>query len=329
VDLTIEEGEAEDLKACAYLIGRRACAHQVRQGADLCAVWRRLQQAHALQVCVLKDRERPAGERVVAFGMSVFVSDDFMRAARAPSAPFVNDLLFAGVERGDPVALGPNEVRKANSRNGLNLLVLHHAWAEATLSAEEMRRVRHGILTAFFDDHEGYRIKEILVGGSDEVAREWARCAGSVWRTDYAAYYQACLVPVPPPGERPFLMGLTRDEALRSEGSTLARLFVHAPPRFGFRPAEQDVLRRALLRGETDEEIAVYLTISHEAVRKRWHSIYNRVSDHARDLLPAAPAGRENPAGTAARRGTEKRRALLQYLRHHPEELRLWDFAEG
>lgn len=86
MDLTRDDDNAEHLSACAGLMGRRACAHQVREGADLVAVWRRLQQAQALQLCVLKDRERPAGKRVVAFGMSVFVSDAFVRAARAESA---------------------------------------------------------------------------------------------------------------------------------------------------------------------------------------------------------------------------------------------------
>jgi DNA-binding CsgD family transcriptional regulator len=318
--LTSDDGKAEDLEACAGLIGRRACAHPVREGAELCTLWRRLQQAQALQTCVLKDRGRPSsGKRVVAFGMSVFVSDDFVRAARAPQAPFVNDLLFAGVERGEPVALGPKQVRTANSRHGLNLLVLHHAWAEAMLSADEMRHVREGIITAFFDDHRGYQIKEILAGGWGDPAREWALAGGFRLRTEYAA--------ATPHGEQPFLVGMTRDEALRSEGSTLARLFLHAPPRFGFSQAERDVLRRALFRDETDEEIAAHLIISHEAVRKRWQAIYHRVSDHAPDLLPAAPNGPESPAGTATRRGTEKRRALLQYLRHHLEELRPWEVA--
>ena len=80
-----------------------------------------------------------------------------------------------------------------------------------------------------------------------------------------------------------------------------------------FRAREQQLLQRALL-GETDTEIADVLGLAPDTVKARWRTIYERVSEHAPELLP-------QEAGDL-KRGAEKRRRLLHYLRHHPEELR-------
>ena len=79
---------------------------------------------------------------------------------------------------------------------------------------------------------------------------------------------------------------------------------------------EQQLLQRALL-GETDSEIAALLRLAPDTVKTRWRTIFERVAGCAPDLLPSADAGQAAP-----RRGVEKRRLLLRYLRDHPEELR-------
>jgi hypothetical protein len=53
-------------------------------------------------------------------------------------------------------------------------------------------------------------------------------------------------------------------------------------------------------------------------VKKRWHTIYERVVRADHDLLPA-PIQNGPPTHL---RGAERRRRLLNYLRQHPEELR-------
>ena len=72
---------------------------------------------------------------------------------------------------------------------------------------------------------------------------------------------------------------------------------------------------RALLN-ESDSEIASAMTISLDAVKKTWRRAYDRVAVAAPSLLGKATAAASN------RRGTEKRRHLLEYLRDHLEELR-------
>jgi DNA-binding CsgD family transcriptional regulator len=88
-------------------------------------------------------------------------------------------------------------------------------------------------------------------------------------------------------------------------------------PRLGFTASEKDTLFCAVL-GQNDTEIASELHVSVETIRKRWRSIFQRVSAQTEaEILPPAP----DDLGEA-KRGPEKRRALLQYLGAHLAELR-------
>jgi hypothetical protein len=94
-------------------------------------------------------------------------------------------------------------------------------------------------------------------------------------------------------------------------------IFDYHTPRLGFSPREQELLNHAMLDA-TDECLVDVLTTSLPTVKKMWVSIYHRVEDH----LPALMPGSVRPELSTSRRGQEKRRRLLGYLRRHPEELR-------
>src|SRR5207302_4704306 len=116
--------------------------------------------------------------------------------------------------------------------------------------------------------------------------------------------------------EHPYLVGLTRQESDRSDGSLLSMLFRHSPRRFSFRPGQQEMLRSAI-SGATDEDLAVSLRVSVSAIKKRWGEVYGRVQEGDPELLPTV-----SPRSAAGGlRGRESRRHLLNYLRDHPEEL--------
>jgi hypothetical protein len=76
------------------------------------------------------------------------------------------------------------------------------------------------------------------------------------------------------------------------------------------------LLLTALLGG-TDEDLADELGISLSAVKKVWHSVYERVSALDPELVPPAPIEEGVPE-----RGKMKKQCLLAYLRDHLEELR-------
>ncbi|MBV9851849.1 MAG: hypothetical protein JO250_19450 [Armatimonadetes bacterium] len=167
---------------------------------------------------------------------------------------------------------------------------------------------------AFLNRLRGYNIKEIVAEATGEWALRRIRAAGFHLRCDYAAHYRDKL---PCPETRPFLVGVTREDAIEGEGSLVSHVFVHTPPRLGLRAQEKEMLRRAL-NGDTDEVIADALSAALPTVKSWWQRVYQRVEA----VAPAALPGREDE-GTAGARGKEKRRLLLNYLRDHPEELRL------
>jgi hypothetical protein len=74
----------------------------------------------------------------------------------------------------------------------------------------------------------------------------------------------------------------------------------------------------------------VLLNCSKATIRKRWLAIYDKVPEHPRalELLPSFVTVRSPSIGDpksdhdAFKRGTEKKRLLLRYMRQHIEELR-------
>ncbi len=279
--------------------------------ARLPDLWRQWLGEGCLQTSILEDGERPPGQRLVAFGANAFVTDDFMgelRAGRLPPAPAAH--VAARHETGDSPLLGPEDVRRANSGVGLNALVLHIGWDEAALTPDETRWVKAKLLEAFHYAIGGYQIKEVMQEVYTEEEMRRGLAAGALLRSDYARFFDHKLMSLPPPPLRPFLIGNSRAEV--QDGSTIAPLFFFTPPRFFFRPWEQEMLQQAL-RGLSDAELVAALHVSPSTVQKRWQAVYERAA--APELFPRASTETQT-------RGAEKRRHLLSYLRHHPEELR-------
>ena len=306
--------EAADLEPCLAL-----AAEDYAEDPEGCRrapqVWQRMLAAGMLNGMVLEDLAGAPGERLAAFGMSVFVSPEFMAEARRGRTPGPAALIARHLVAGGSPVLAPDAVRRANSGPGLNLIVLHYA--EAPTTPERLRSVRDKQVETFFYVHGGYRYAEMLVEHRSEHLRRFAIESGFRVRSEYGAYYRDH---ARPPGECPALLGITREETLPHPGFHVARLFVYTPPRFYFKPREQDLLWHALL-DRTDEEMAAALGVTVAAVKKRWVGLYDRAADIMPTLFPDSIFP-DAPEAGPSHRGQEKRRHLLRYLRLHPEELR-------
>ncbi len=138
----------------------------------------------------------------------------------------------------------------------------------------------------------------------------------TLW-TDYAEALESEPALAPSPDRRPYLILVRREDAFTPGPSHATAIFLYTPPRFYFTDAERDLLHHAL-PGATDALLAERLGISLTAIKKRWNAIYERVSVVDPELLVQAA----DRAVWAGRRGAEKRRRLLVYLRDHLEELR-------
>ena len=317
--LTHRRTEVQDLEALVGLLPDRF-AYGENLLARLPVVSGQLLTSKSMISSVVEDQDRPRNARILGFGASVFVTPQFMHQARSDPVPHLGRRVISKILCEESPVLGPAAILRANSRDGLHLLILYHGRAEHMLKSEDMFLVGSRLIQAYMEDHRGYNLKEILAEVIGEESLQWSVGSGAYrLRSDYLCYYESRSLPLPPPHLRPYLIGLTREEALSTEGlgTVLSPLFIHTPPRFFFKTVEQELLKRALV-GETDKELASTLNISLSAVKKRWAAIYERVADRQSDLLPVTT----EDSLTEHKRGPEKRHRLLHYLQQHPEELR-------
>jgi hypothetical protein len=314
--LSFKPTATADFQRCLSLL-REGFVYEDLAKARLPHLWREILERRCGESAVIEDEERPFGERVLGFGLSAFVTDEFVHEAKTRLSPYISCHILERWTQGCSPILSFEDVCRANSGDGLNVLAMHHGWLEHGLGAKEIASVRHMLLESFIAGHRGYRLKEFLeeVYGDSEL--RWLRVIGVRLLTDYASFLGRDSTPPPARDRHPYLVGITRAEALQQDSTMTYAAFFSAAPRFLFTPAEQELLRHALL-GETDEGLASTMKIAVVTVKKRWEVIYERVISVDPHLLlekPAAIPGKE-------RRGAEKRRHLLAYLRHHPEELR-------
>ena len=313
--LTYRPAQISDITVCLNLLpGGFQCEPNLR--TKLAELWRTLLRDGLMQLTVVEDEHRPEDQRIVAFGNSVFVTDDFMAEVNFSIEPPASVSVVQRALKDPAFILNPAQVRRANSSGGLNLLVVVIGWNEPLLGVDELRFVKAKLLEAFFFTHAGYFIKEISQEVYSREEMERGLAIGTVLKNDFAAYYEAHPSSAPAPSLRPFQLGIRRDEV--RDGSHMSPLFLYVRPRFFFGPIEQEVLRLALI-DQTDSEIADQLGISLSAVHKRWQSILDRASTSTVTWLPNSAAASVQSGQV---RGAEKRRHLLSYLRSHPEELR-------
>jgi hypothetical protein len=279
-------------------------------------VWCALLESDSLLSVVIEDLDREERDRLLGLGVSVFLTDDFVRQAKTPPLFWIGPELIRRTMQNDSPILDVAAIRRANSSGGLNLFV----W-EADLRPRDeagLFATTAQLMAAFLELHSGFRMREAINQypfGPMILAA--LRHGGWLMQALSGEY-----LPVNDPDEverarAPFILGLTRELARKRPGSWLSTVFDYQDPRLFLTPAEQRLVTPAL-SGRTDPEIAKALAVSISAVKKCWQSIYARASFRLPELLPDDPCD----LGPEDRRGPEKKRRLLSYLRNHPEELR-------
>lgn len=279
-------------------------------------VWRALLEREALLSAVIEDLDAAEGPRAVGFGVSVFLTDEFVRQVKNPPLFWIGPEIIRRISGNASPILETAAIGRANSRDGLTVFM----WEVDVRPVLEANffNVAMELSQTFFNYHSGFQIKEVISQQPFGRMLEGAmQVGGRLWDASRGCYLPQAGADALDPTGSPFVLGLTREMAKEHAGSWLSSLFDYTPPRLHFTRAEQRLLSAAL-RGRTDEEIAGALNVSTSAVKKGWQSIYARVGVRMPDLLPEDSF--ELPVG--AGRGVEKKRRVLSYLRDHPEELR-------
>ncbi len=310
--------ESKDVAECSAIIA----AHPLiapRYGPaikDLSRAWHRLLGSAAITTAVFEEVERGRAN-IFGVGVGVFVSDEFVREIKAPRQFWYGPELVKRVLTGKSPVLSDKEVREANSGEGLNELV----WETLTLQSHSKRADAYHLMGhAYIQIHRGFRLKEMITSQAESEERLlWAIDAGGLyWDPKSARYVKSLKDGSGKFVQKPHIVGITRELELGRPGSWVGTLFDYQPPRFYFSPAEQRLLSCASSDPTgTNPTLAKRLDVSLPTIKKRWLSIYERVSETAPELIAGqAKIRAEN------KRGKEKRRRLVAYLQEHPEELR-------
>ncbi len=305
--------QVSDLENC-FSIARERFLYDADPGSrkKMTALAEYLLRSGAEASTVIENSRFPKGKRQVAFGLTVFITDGFLHQARTRLPPFFPLQMaerWAGKEK---FFLDKDQIERANTGEGVNIATLSNGWDEKRLSPEELFKVHHLLMQRFIAIHSGFRIKEYLAEGYGDEMKKLSAILGGRLRRDYRELLGTPGLPEKYVRENhPYLIGFTAAEARKRIGTVAAQLCATSvEPRFHFRPGEKEVLQRALT-GETDEALARGLKVSLSAIKKRWQGIYEKVEVVDPELL-------EPSVG----RPQQRRRALLEYLRYHPEELR-------
>lgn len=300
----------DDLSVGVHLV-HTAFAPRTPTRAELPEIWRRLLRAEQLLGGVIVDH---AGddEQIVAFSAAVFVAEPFIDEVLRTPRPFLAARVYQAIRAGRSPVLDLDGVRRANSGDGLNLVILHYGQMDWDLASPRTRAILKAGHVGFPLAFDGYRLNRILEEVfPDQLAAKLA--AGFMIKSTYGRDVE------PGRGDAPVLVGLFRDDPTsRLPGSTAASAFHYREPRFFFSAAEQRLLARAALEDADDRTIAARLGVSADAIRQTWRRIYRRVAE-----IDSSVLGSDATAGVRfGTRGPEKRRHLLEYFRFHPEELR-------
>src|ERR1700722_1237164 len=308
----------KDVAGCAALIA----SHPVigpRYGPalqDLGRAWLRLLGSEAMTTAIFEEVENGRAN-LAGVGVGVFVHDEFVREIKTRPQFWIGPELVKRVLNGNSPVLSDHQVREANSGQGLNELVWETLLGPKFAGRTELYHLMGG---TYIEIHRGFRLKEMITSQAESPQRlQWAADAGGLyWDAQAARYVKSLKKGAEVFAHQPHIVGITRELEFGRPGSWVGSLFDYRPPRFYFSGSEQRLLVHSISeRTETNAVLARQLGVSLPTVKKMWLSIYDRVAEHAPELMAA-----EGESASDTKRGKEKRRRLLGYLQQHPEELR-------
>ena len=268
--------------------------------------WKHLFRDRFFQTGVFESSSLPQSHRMVGFGASVLVSSAFADAELANPRPDINSRVIASIHSGRSVLATPNEVARANSGDGVNVLSLCGTCRHQILSPPDLIETQTLMVSGFVEVHAGYRIRRFFQETATETDKDFLR----------RSIEFRLVANFPEAGRDIFLM--TRESVQDLPGSLGNVLFRFREPALRLRDSDQQLLVAAL-RGATDQELTSVLGFTLSAVKARWRSTIARVEESMPDLVRDV----FNHEG----RGTQKRHRVLDYVRSHPEELRPFDWA--
>ena len=283
------------------------------------ALWETLVDADSVITGVIEDLALPPGQRLQGWGASIALPAPLAQRLQlaARPEPYLPRRVYAALLDGSFVPMDDRARGPANARGDLGMMVMHFSMRRRALDDPYVHSVLNIAYENFRSLHAGFN-PQAFYYASTAHDEPFVTAAGFRVRDCTEPEQLAQL----PPEQRPLLAGLTRDEALVSlPGTTARHVFDHHPPLFRLSATQRRLLRLALSEDD-DAAIMQTLAVSQHGLKKLWRGIYERIED----VLPEF-FGETAAAEADGKRGPEKRRQVLAYVRQRPEELRPWAAA--
>jgi len=303
-----------DLEACRKLLSDRHL-YTEDELDSLLRFWAELMTSGCAYSGVALDSSEDV---IIAFSISVFVSNELTTKIHSGTFPYIGRTMFTSWRQGIKLYLLDRQIGECNASDGVNVLTIHSGYRPFD-SISEYADLRMSLVDVFVREHLGLHMRSFtheLFGEYQEAIRagglrvhEYDPDAHSEIRKDVS-------------GRKPFLTSLCRNGAADQRGNYLSdtMAFAFTTPRFSFSLGQRQLLRVAL-ENDSDNHIAARLHLSLPAIKKRWASIYETIEQIEPGLL-----GEEGDR-TVGRRGQERRRKVIAYLRDCPEELHAYHYA--
>lgn len=290
---------------------RRALARDIARGRELlqqeCVLYSRrtaqllpellvdLLARERILLCAFDDMETGA---LVGMAGSGFLHPDFLETGLTGPVSLA-DAAFTAESEGQAAFLNRKQIAEANRAADLRLLNFFGTLRFLDLKNRAALEAMSSLTEAWNFYHKGFALREIW------TERATPFMIDAISRLGMRVYREIML----PSGTSSKLFVITREEAMKSTPSWPGSAMISPRPRFGFTAAEQQLLELALL-DHSDHDAALALHLSTDAIKKRWRSIYKKVSQIEATLVPTELSG------------SGRRRALLQSLRNNLQELR-------
>ena len=285
------------------------------QLAALPALWQRLAHEPSIISGVMEDSALPADQRIQAWGVTMALRQSVVAALELDTAPrpYLARRIYEGLLDGSIEPMTDREIGIDNARGELVLMVLHFSMRSSDLRDPYVHKVVAVATDTFRVFHDGYQLRALYYENS-AAAELVALSSGFDVRPVVDAEQLQGLAPE----ARPALYALTREDARRRlPGAPARNSFEHQPPRFRFNASQRRLLWNALFE-DRDDALLPLLGVSTHGLKKLWRGIYERIEDVSPDFFG------DTASEDDGKRGPEKRRQVMGYVRQRPEELRPW-----
>jgi hypothetical protein len=305
---------AHDLPECLNLLPPYL-SFDVAGRERLARWWAQAVDAPGMISGVMEDMALPPRQRIQGWGVSIIAPPALVERLDLLGTPraHVTQRAYRELIEGGVGLLDDREVAQQNGRGEPVLLILHFTVQRSDVSDPYAQKVFALANDAFRAFHDGYQWRTMVYENS-ALTTAFAVSSG-FQPTRFADEETLEGLSLE---RRPALFMLTREQARRTmPGSPARNAFEWQPPRFRFNAAQRRLLSNALF-DENDEALMALLGVSTHGLKKLWRGIYERIDDVEPEFFG------DSGGADDGKRGPEKRRQVLAYVRQRLEELRPW-----